>query len=164
MEISEIRKEKLSVTPVGELEANLAEMAAEILGYSAVEAKREAEYVQAMPKLKSALANLEIEILNPNDVARYKMEKRHAAECRLLTERSEREPQLFWQEREIAKYRKPIPDFVLNKAIQIKKEIPECTLNIEELDENPDPFLLVKIGYSEEYYVEVWSEPRFERR
>jgi hypothetical protein len=165
MEIAEIRREKiLSVRPVGNVDLSIADLAAEILGYNVKEVKEEHEQVVVLPTLRAALAELEIEILNERDVARYKMEKRHASEKAKAGDFPQREVLLFWQDTPIDRYRKPIPEFVLNKAIQIKRAVPEVTISIEELDENPDPFLVVNIGYKEKYYIEVWEEPGFEGR
>lgn len=68
-----------------------------------------------------------------------------------------------WKSIAIANYNHPIPEFVLNKAIQIKEENPEVDLKIEELSvkEVPDPFLVAKLD-EEEYYVDCWDEKKFE--
>ena len=58
---------------------------------------------------------------------------------------------------------KEIPEYVLNKAIQVKYEVPEVEILIDEFTVVPDPFLFVKLG-AESYYIEVWDEPKFEGR
>ncbi len=164
MQIKEIRREKLNaVKPIGTLDSPIADLAREVLGYDSAVAIKATAAV-AMPKLKQALADLEIEILNPADVRLYKMQKRHTTEIEKFPESDQssyRDPLCFWHETEIEKYKKAIPDFVLNKAIQIKKQVPDCQIFIEELEYNLDPFLVVRIGYQETYYVEVWDEPGF---
>ena len=163
MEIADIRREKvIGAVSTGEVGTSTAELAASVLGYNARRARVEEE--TELPRLRSVLAKLDIEILNEIDVARYKMEKRHAAESRQLSLEPRREAVLYWNERNIKEYRKSIPEFVLNKAVQIKRECPECEVLIDELSTTPDPFLIVKIGYQEEYYIEVWGEPGFEGR
>jgi hypothetical protein len=114
-----------------------------------------------------------IETLNAADVKKYQAE--------LLKERTTEkfqqwllDPQLVfvgpgWDKIEIDKYREPIPEFVINKAIQIKRRLPEVRIFVEHLSEHPDPFLVVatkhpeyQYVYKEEFYVEVWEEPKFE--
>lgn len=68
---------------------------------------------------------------------------------------------VFWKDTSIKFYRKPIPENVLQRAIQIKQAIPEVDLHISFLTQgNPDPFLVASLG-SEKYYVDVWDEPAF---
>jgi hypothetical protein len=70
---------------------------------------------------------------------------------------------LRWHSIEIRAYHKAVPEHVLLKAMQIKCEAPQTQIWVQELQEHPDPFLLVSMG-SEKYYVEVWDEPKFEGR
>lgn len=68
-----------------------------------------------------------------------------------------------WGRTPIRYYTEEIPEFVLNKAIQIKKALPTVGVYVEHLVDQPDPFLVVASG-GEEFYVEVWMEPGFEGR
>lgn len=76
-------------------------------------------------------------------------------------------PGYAWHRIAISKYLKAIPEFVVNKAIQIKEALPEVKIFVEELQYDPDPFLVVTCendNFTEQYYVEVWEEPLFEGR
>lgn len=66
-----------------------------------------------------------------------------------------------WTNTEIKHYQQPIPEFVLNKALQIKEKVPNAQFFIEHLEEKYDPFLKVKHG-NLDLYIEVWDEPKFE--
>jgi hypothetical protein len=77
-----------------------------------------------------------------------------------------------WRATPISAYKKPIPEFVLNKAVQIAEKCPKAEFTIEELQVEryqriqrtlPDPFLVAKLG-SESFFVEVWDEPLFENK
>ncbi len=67
-----------------------------------------------------------------------------------------------WKRVPIKEYNEEIPEHVLEKAIAIKKEIGDASFFVEKLEYIPDPFLVVVCG-TEEYYIEVWDEPKFER-
>jgi len=73
-----------------------------------------------------------------------------------------------WAATPLKSYSHPIPEFVLNKAVQIAEKLPKAQFVIEDLrvrqetrTRNFDPFLIVSLG-EEQYYVEVWDEPKFE--
>ena len=71
-----------------------------------------------------------------------------------------------WRIVPLDRYDKPVPEFVLRKAIQIKTLFPEVRLFVDELSKkgtSDDPFL---VAYHEgnERHIEVWEEPRFEFR
>lgn len=68
---------------------------------------------------------------------------------------------LVWTNTEIKNYQQPIPEFVLNKALQIKERVPSAQFFVEHLEEKHDPFLKVKHG-NLDLYIEVWDEPKFE--
>jgi hypothetical protein len=110
-----------------------------VLGYSALEAD---------VRLKNALSELEIEVLNLHQVHAYQ-------------EKIKSESHAPWKWTAIDKYTLPIPEFVLNKAIQIKKRLPDASLEIVHQGPAMDPFLWVGLN-GEGYYVEVWDEPEFE--
>lgn len=82
-----------------------------------------------------------------------------------------------WWERTLA-YKRPImylfggedklntiPDFAQSKASEIKDRVPDAEFYTESLQDTKyhyDPFLIVRFG-DEEYYIEAWMEPGFER-
>ena len=68
---------------------------------------------------------------------------------------------LEWQKTKLSVYRGEIPEFVLRKAIQIKKATPGFLEFFVEHIGKEDPFLIVRF-LEKEYYVEVWDEPKFE--
>jgi hypothetical protein len=174
MQITEIRRivpraEPAVVAP----EPTILERAQEVLGYK--------PYVQLIETskataLRAKLADLEIEVLNRDDVLRYQAE--HAAEemlgekfhALLIQDRWGQpwEYLTIWKREAIENYSEPIPEFVLNKAVQIKQRVPEVKIFIEHLEFGLDPFLVVTTGErwkdQETEYIEVWAEPKFEGR
>lgn len=154
----------------------LAEKCQQLLGYSVLaEANKNIE--STMGPLAKALADLEIEILDYASVKRYQLERVHESEQAELAQEfqvaSEYQwnslPNASWDSTEIEKYKEPIPEFVLNKALQIKQAFPGAAICIEHFSATRDPFLVVKrmegdYRAKELYYVEVWEEPKFEGR
>lgn len=75
-----------------------------------------------------------------------------------------------WERIDIRNYSLPIPEFVLDRALTIKQEDKQGALGlgffVEHLTRErlvQDPFLVVVTSSSkEEFYVDVWEEPRFE--
>lgn len=70
---------------------------------------------------------------------------------------------LSWDDTSIESYERPIPEWVLRTAIQIKEEWPKSELVIEELRAKKrviDPFLWVRYK-GVRLYVSVWNEPKF---
>ena len=66
---------------------------------------------------------------------------------------------------DISLYKGDIPEYVLNKAIQVKQSCPDCKLTVEYLVQNTnyvslDPFLIAQLK-DETYYIEVWDEDGF---
>ena len=164
MNITGIRREKL-VEALPEPIASILGEASEVLGY-AVTPQR----VTYQSKLRTVLAKLEIEPLNEADVVRYQAETvvELLLDSKHLDSLIQGSPDYrffsYWTSVELTKYHDPIPEFVLAKAIQIKKEFPEAEFFIQSLEGDPDPFLLVKDGYNDHAYIEVWAEPKFEGR
>ena len=69
-----------------------------------------------------------------------------------------------WRGIALAKYQQEVPAFVLQRALEIKKELPEAEFSIELLAQTSrfaDPFLVVYC-VGERYYVDVWDEPNFQ--
>ena len=163
MKIQEIRREVCTV----EVEAvpSVLEEASEVLGYRLERTpsrRNESE-------LRSALGELGIEPLNESDVVRYQAEMiaelMLTAEYQMERTRASVDYRFFhyWENVDLNRYREPIPEFVLNKAIQIKKRLPSVKFYVQTLEGQPDPFLLAKVG-DEHAYIEVWEEPKFEGR
>ena len=164
MTIADITRVKLQ--GLVEAPANtLADEAATVLGYSTG-----SPVVVEAAALASVLASLEIEVLNWRDVLIYQYQKQAEENSRKIDEPDwSWRREMTWNLSPIEKFKNPIPAFVLNKAIQIKKALPECEILIESLEQSADPFLIVRLksarGYGYEgYYVEVWDESSFERR
>lgn len=71
-----------------------------------------------------------------------------------------------WAQVPLSRYSGFVPMHVLNKAIQIKSELPQVQFNVDVLETNweekyPDPFLIATHG-NELFYIEVWDEIEFE--
>lgn len=170
------------VVPIGATDqvADLAGDAESLLGYSVL--KENLDPPVETPTLARVLAQLGIETLNRVDVIRYMRERLCDRTLELMDEWQKTVPDPLrswsnfsgptWVTTDISKYKEPIPEFVLNKAIQIKRELPDVGVYIYHLTEAKDPFLLVTYGATSEYdfdageryFVEVWEEPRFEGR
>jgi len=79
----------------------------------------------------------------------------------------------YWQWRwtEIERFSEEVPDYVLQKAIQVKEALPGCKLWVRALSdrniENPlfgiDPFLVLQAG-EKCFYLECWDERAFEEQ
>jgi len=173
MNMEEIERQVITVTEYDEPCVGLAEEAKQVLGYDIL--KTAIEKPNERTQLELALAAAGIEVLNPEHVKTYQTE--------MLKERSKilfaewlktTDPSSFWGPRwdktPIEDYKQPIPEFVLNKAIQIKKAVPDVRIYVEHLSEHPDPFLVVAMKHKdysfdgETHYIEVWAEPKFEGR
>lgn len=146
------------------LRAQLASKAEMLLGYTTLK-----ENVRVAGELGKVLLELDIEPFTKDSVERYKKSKMTKITYRRnwtnVTETRK------WTRHPISGYSKPIPEFVLNKAVQIKEKLPDVQFLIDELGtvrrlkkiQPPDPFLVAVLG-NEEYYIEVWDEPKFEGR
>ena len=64
-----------------------------------------------------------------------------------------------WERVPLSEYPEDIPLYVLEKAVAIKKQLPGAQFYVEQRAR--DPFLIVKCD-EEEYYVDLWQEPRFD--
>lgn len=146
-------------------EPSLMEDVKEILGYG-----RPTPQEPAVSALRLALAEQEIDILDWKQVHLYQLEqlfkedmeskKRDLASAREF-DGQEKWFGRQWAQVEISKYTGTIPEYVLRKALQIKKACPEAELIVEHLTETPDPFLIARVKKDwkyEAYYVEVWDE------
>lgn len=146
----------------------LAAKARVLLGYKGL-----MRHVAPPGALAQALCALEIDPLNNIQVEAYK-EKLLSSERTRIQAMPRRgysyRTNVSWKEIPLDKYQKPVPMFVLNKAVQIAETLPTAEFTIEELSVtrsriqlDPDPFLIVSYG-DERYYVEVWDEPSFEAK
>lgn len=150
--------------------------AAELLGYQAKTTPSKTARDSEEGPLARALREAEIEILNWVDVKKYQLEKRHQAEKAELQRRHAAGEQdrfrtaITWDEKKLSEYKGFVPDFVLNKAIELKRRIPEVEFGVVELTRHTDPFLVAYIGGAyewqrkEQFYIEVWDEAAFEGR
>ena len=164
MQMTEIGREKLG-TKSAEPMMEVINEAREVLGYGVTEAPE-----GNLSCLREILRELEIEPLVEADVVRYQAER--IAELMLdstflqsvMRGSVDYRFNSYWQSVALKNYREPIPEFVLAKAIQIKKRMPGAELFIQSLEGDPDPFLLVNDGFRDHAYIEVWAEPKFEGR
>lgn len=140
-----------------------------LLGYSNLRKE-----VKAPSPLRTVLAKLEIEVLNPEQVQNY---KKQAAE-HMRTAKKMSDP--TWDVTPLGEYHQKVPHFVLSKALEVKKALPEAQFFVEHLKE--DPFLIVTTKKIAAYgmtgrhgtlgkdaakqddvmYLEVWDEKSFE--
>lgn len=121
-------------------------------------------------KLRRALAELEIETLNQDSVDKYKAQMvQHYASHQKLADPT-------WRITSLKAYTQPVPEYVLRKACQIKRTLPDAEFYVDQLA--VDPFLIVSLVPLKDFmtnqatraldpeqaaYVEVWDEPKFEK-
>ena len=141
----------------------LAADAEALLGYSPL--RRE---LRNPGLLKQVLAKLEIPILDEHSVNRYKSEMvDHFRTANKM-------PDPTWRLFPLRSYSSPIPEFVLQKAVEIKRELPDARFYVDQLA--VDPFLIVSMTTLPDYvsnivraldpdlsaYIDCWAEPKFE--
>jgi hypothetical protein len=142
----------------------LAAAAEDLLGYMPLR-----QELRTPGSLKRALAKLEIEILDQTSVDRYKAQMTE----HYRTAGKMKDP--TWRLTKLGNYTQPVPEFVLQKAVEIKRELPAAAFYVDQLA--VDPFLIVSLEPLKDWvvnapsraldpetaaYVEVWSEPKFE--
>ncbi len=142
----------------------LAADAEALLGYT-----RLRKELRTPGTLRRVLAKLEIRVLEQESVDAYKaqMVAHYDTAAKMLMP--------TWRLTSLKEYQQPVPEFVLAKACDIKRELPEAEFYIDQLA--VDPFLIVTLEPIPDYvtnqptraldaekaaYVEVWSEPKFE--
>lgn len=119
-------------------------------------------------KIVKALDEIGIELLDVNSVGLYMKELR--SEVRLKSKQS-----WEWDIANLKYYPEPIPEFALERAIQVKRVIIAAQLAPpdfyvaqlkRESVRHPDPFMLFSVAQSgdKQYYLDVWDEPKFEGR
>jgi hypothetical protein len=142
----------------------LALETATLLGYQPL-----ARALKIPGRLREALAKLEISVLEQESVDAYKDQMVGHYET------TNKMPMPTWRLYPLRSYHMEVPEFALQKAVEIKRELPEAEFYIDQLA--IDPFLIVSLGDLPDYssnqksrfldpevsaYVEVWSEPKFE--
>lgn len=155
------RRAILPAAPKSELEM-LAGEAETLLGYSTLR-----RHVNAPGPLAATLLALEITVLNHGEVKRYKEYMQHELKNKLSDVQD-----CWWTTAAISDYMEPIPEFVLRKAVAVKKRLPNVTFSIDYLRvgfKSADPFLIAahwskNRETKEEYIIEVWDEPEFEAK
>jgi hypothetical protein len=148
---------------VTDMRAELASEAESLLGYSVLRKR-----LGMQSPLTQVLLKLEIEPFDGKTVAEYKKQmlayaQNEAARMDVtegIRPRSWQARVARWETSDIENYTKPIPEFAIEKALQIKKAFPEVQFEIEELTVVPDPFLIAVLG-NVRRYIEVWDEPKF---
>jgi hypothetical protein len=73
-------------------------------------------------------------------------------------------PQAEWVKIAISEYKKPVPEFALQTAVNLNAICPRVSLSVEEMQktEDKDPFLVASLDGAS-YYLEVWNEPGFKQ-
>lgn len=136
----------------------------------------------APSRLQRLLQELEIEAFDQSTVDDYKVKMKAHFQSQAEERDKERnrrleeqygpmspffrvETRVDWLLIDLSSYEKPIPEFVLNKCLQIKDRAPDAKFFVDELREKSrtlDPFLVVSLG-GEMLSIEVWEEPEFEK-
>jgi hypothetical protein len=169
VEIERVKMEQEIQIPTDELSQSTLSSAKELLGYSP-----NIENLAKSNEIHIVLAELGIEILNWRQVLLYQADAYHQARLEELQKATKLPSSRSWhwkdwQQTKLADWKQPIPLHVIEKANQIKKRLPNVEFFVESLSENPDPFLVAKLvdpqasWRANEYFIEVWEEPKFER-
>jgi hypothetical protein len=187
MEITDIKRTLIGGPPsIGDggedvLAAIVRSEAESLLGYRAG-VKTPGEEPAGKP-LRQALRELQIEVLNVHDVQDYMLQKLYETVTAMLAhERAtgavplalSQDPgngwlnRMRWEEEALSHYDGDVPDYVLNKAVSLKRACPEVEFVVVHLTETTDPFLLAYVRdprYSwkraEAYVIEAWDEAGF---
>jgi hypothetical protein len=140
----------------------LATDAEALLGYRGLR-----KHLKVAGRLRAVLAKLEIEILDQKSVDEYKRQ--------MVAHMKGKMSAPTWRVTPLRGYTQPVPEFALQKACEIKRELPEAEFFIDQLA--VDPFLIVALDQPQDFpqnvktrgldpeiaaYVEVWDEPKFE--
>src|SRR5271165_6832711 len=129
MEMTEIRKSVIGVVEShNQALASLAEQAKSVLGYDVLSKLTTVEEKVELSSLQQALKDLDIEVLNADDVELYKKERlveQTVVQMKLWLKEENRSRFMGpdWESITIDKYREPIPEFVIAKAVQIKQAL-----------------------------------------
>jgi hypothetical protein len=150
----------------------LAQRAADLLGYRqlANHVSGRGSLATEVGKLAAALQTIEIQVLDTESVITYQMEESGRRTRDKINEVGLKGwatgwglTAAHWQHVDLKEYDRPIPEFVIDKAVKIKEAIPEVEFRVHHLnDARYDPFLIAHLG-KEIYYIDAWDEPRFEQ-
>ena len=160
VKVPELHKSKVHIPKYEDALQDLATRAKNKLGYGTLH-----EVVNGSVELARTLRRLHIRIFKPELVEKYK-EAKLRQQVVALHRKGQKYIRLAWNTYTLNEYEKPVPEFVLNKALQIKDELPAVRFEVEELSErapDPDPFMVASLD-KERYYFEVWEEPKFEAK
>ena len=142
------------------LSESIHQAAQDVLGYSCKEKTNRS--LESESLLLGALQSLGIEILNEKSVRQYQGQMVARA-----YEKSTPTPWDWewtsnpgWERKDLKKYTRPVPDFAIERALQIKELCPDVEFYVEELVDQVDPFLIAHIG-REGYYIACWEEAEF---
>ena len=149
--------------------SRLATRAADLLGYTALAANVSGKVASSVcvGKLTEVLKAMEYEVLDVSAVIRYQMEEVSRLTAEMIHEDFRSWTSGYfsaaqWHQTDLRSYDKAIPEFVIDKAVRIKEQLPEVEFRIQYISEpKADPFLIAILG-KEIYYIEAWDEPRFE--
>lgn len=163
--LPEIARRKVGIPRVAKrtLDPTLAEKAQTLLKYT-MAATSQAAVVLGM-KLQRVLHDLDISVLNPVSVAKYRRSKASAMTKR-ARDRGHWGVTWHWEVTPLAGYKKPVPAAALELAVRIAEAMPEAIFQVDELQRHSqrpamnDPFLIVRAGTAR-YYIAHWDEPTF---
>lgn len=162
MKQTDIVRESVDVLTVDSLTESLHQQAADVLGYSCA-SRTNLDGSSDSNVLRAAIGRLGIEILNTQSVHKYMGEMLAKRFARMDSDNFDwswrSDP--AWGRVKLSEYKKPVPDFAIERAIQLKRECPQVEFWVEELSDAVDPFLIAHIG-REGYYIACWEEARFE--
>lgn len=72
-----------------------------------------------------------------------------------------------WELTSLRGYRRAVPEFVLQTALDIQEKCPAVEFFVDELrserERVVDPFLVAKLG-NQNFYLEVWNEPEYRQQ
>src|SRR6185437_6080613 len=120
----------------------LASRAADLLGYKALVADVAgvSSFGVYSGKLTETLLKLDMDVLDASVVVDYQLEEIGRRTKEVILERfNDWVAGWFspasWQHTRLAEYRRPVPEFVLDKAIRIKEACPEVDFYIQHLSD-----------------------------
>ena len=164
--VEPLKPDEIKAIDLEDEDRKLAIEAEAMLGYRMLREK-----LQIPGLLRRTLDRLEIQVLDQKSVDAYK------AQMVAHYETTNKMAMPTWRLTALKDYKQEIPKFALRKAAQIKRELPEAEIYIDQLA--MDPFLIVSFkpiydsminqttrGLEPETqaYIEVWNEPDFEAK
>jgi len=128
---------------------DVVDRAAKILGYG----------LGVLERFMQACREIDIMPFDPETVDKYKYHEK----TKKYHHPSGYPHFLRWVAVSIKKFKKPVPEFALQTALDIKERCPEIEFEIEELTPTPCPFLVAVLPDGSRYHLEVWNEPDFKK-